>query len=179
MKANDTVKIFILYLMQNVGHPLDFVSVNDMVQSTDYVKGFDCREAFTELVDSDLLIDTGDRNEYGEPLYLVTEKGACVCEELCRSRIPSVLDDAIATALRFLDFQKRGIKLFSRIEEVEGGRFRFVCGMTEHGTVILESTILVDTRIRAEQMEKNFRDRPEAVYRGTMALLSGNVNYLL
>ena len=70
-------------------------------------------------------------------------------------------------------------KLFSRIEDTEDNRFWFVCGMTERGVVIMEDRILVDTRARAIQMEQNFRKRPEAIYRGTLALLAGNMNFLL
>ena len=71
------------------------------------------------------------------------------------------------------------MKTFSRIEEMGDGRFCFVCGMTEHGVVIMEDKIVVDSRVRAMQMEENFNKRPEAIYRGTTALLSGNVNFLL
>ena len=31
------IKIFVLYLMQNVGYPMDFVTVNDIIMQTDYV----------------------------------------------------------------------------------------------------------------------------------------------
>ena len=43
----------------------------------------------------------------------------------------------------------------------------------------MEDKILVDSIARARQMEENFNKRPEAIYRGTFALLAGNVNYLL
>ena len=178
MKSSETVKIFVLYLMQNVGYPLDYITVNDMIRQTDYVIYLDFAEAFADLLDSGMLRAEGE-NEHGEPLYVVTEKGKCVCDELGTSRTPIVLENALAAALRFLDFQKRDVKIHSRIEDTEDGRFWFVCGMTEKGVLIMEDRILVDSRARALQMEQNFRKRPEAIYRGTLALLSGNVNYLL
>ena len=178
MKSSETVKIFVLYLMQNVGYPLDYITISDMILQTDYVIYLDFAEAFADLQDSDMIRAEG-QNERGEPLYIVTDKGRCVCEELGKSRTPIVLENALATALRFLDFQKRDVTIFSRIEDTEDGRFWFVCGMLEKGVLIMEDRILVDTRARAIQMEQNFRKRPEAIYRGTMALLAGNVNYLL
>ncbi len=178
MKSSETVRIFVLYLMQNVGYPLDYISISDMILQTDYVIYLDFAEAFAELVDSDMVREEG-KNERGEPLYIVTEKGRCVCEELGKSRTPIVLENALAAALRFLDFQKRDITLHSHIEDTEDGRFWFVCGVTEKGVLLVENRILVDSRARAIQMEQNFRKRPEAIYRGTVALLSGNVNYLL
>lgn len=178
MRSSETVRIFVLYLMQNVGYPLDFVSINDMIQQTDYVIYLDFAQAFADLCDTDMVREEG-KNERGEPLYVVTEKGRCVCEELGRSHTPIVLENALAAALRFLDFQKRDIKIHSRIEDTDDGRFWFVCGVTEKGVLIMEDRVLVDTRARAIHMEQNFRKRPEAIYRGTVALLSGNVNYLL
>lgn len=178
MKSSETVRIFVLYLMQNVGYPLDYITISDMILQTDYVIYLDFAEAFGELLDLDMVREEG-KNERGEPLYIVTEKGRCVCEELGKSHTPLVLDNALAAALRFLDFQKRDIKLHSSIEDTGDGRFWFICGITEKGVLIMEDRILVDTRARAIQMEQNFRKRPEAIYRGTTALLAGNVNYLL
>ena len=178
MKSSETVKLFVLYLMQNVGYPLDYITVNDMILQTDYVIYLDFAEAFHELLDADMIRAEG-KNEHNEDLFIVTDKGRLVCEEYGKSRTPIVLENALAAALRFLDFQKRGVKIYSSIEDTDDGRFWFVCGMIEKGVVIMENRALVDTRARAIQMEQNFRKRPEAIYRGTVALLSGNVNFLL
>ena len=43
------VKIFVLYLMQNVGYPLDFLTINDMIMQTDYVAYLDFAETFSKL----------------------------------------------------------------------------------------------------------------------------------
>ena len=138
----------------------------------------DFAEAFADLQDSGMGAEAG-KNEHGEPMYAVTEKGRCVCQELGKSRTPIVLEHALAAALRFLDFRKRGVSIKSRIEEAGDGRFWFICTMWEKGVVIMEDKILVDSIARARQMEENFSKRPEAIYRGTFALLAGNVNYLL
>jgi hypothetical protein len=36
----------------------------------------------------------------------------------------------------------------------------------------------VDNRRQLERIQKNFSDKPEIIYRGIIALLSGDVNYL-
>ena len=178
MKSSETVKLFVLYLMQNVGYPLDYITISDMILQTDYVIYLDFAEAFADLVDSDMVRAEG-KNKHNEDLFIVTDKGRIVCEEYGKSRTPIVLENALAAALRFLDFQKRDVKIYSSIEDTDDGRFWFVCGMIEKGVVIMENRALVDTRARAIQMEQNFRKRPEAIYCGTIALLSGNVNFLL
>ena len=43
------VKIFVLYLMQNINYPLDFVTVNEIVMQTDYVMYLDFAESLLHL----------------------------------------------------------------------------------------------------------------------------------
>ena len=49
------VKIFVLYLMQNINYPMDFVTLNDIVMQNDYVMYLDFAEAFHEMVDMHLI----------------------------------------------------------------------------------------------------------------------------
>ena len=69
------ITIFVLYLMQNVGYPLDFVTLNDIIMQTDYVAYLDFAETFSRLEESELIVRSGN-NEKGEPTYAVIEKGA-------------------------------------------------------------------------------------------------------
>ena len=50
------------------------------------------------------------------------------------------------------------------IREKGGGDFRI--------------SVDAETERLAEQMMMNFRRRPDVIYRGTLALLSGDVNYI-
>lgn len=169
------VKIFVLYLMENINYPLDFVTLNDIVMQTDYVMYLDFAEAFGEMLDSGLVEKlTVD----GEELYLVTERGRCVARELKSDLLPSILDRALSAALRYLNFKKRGITAKCSVEQTEDGRFRVRCCFVEQKTEIFSQTVVVDTLNRAERMKQNFDERPEAVYRGVLALMAGNVNYL-
>lgn len=169
------VKIFVLYLMENINYPLDFVTLNDIVMQTDYVMYLDFAEAFHEMLDGDLL----EQLEVdGEELYMVTEKGRCVARELKSDLLPSVLDRSLSAALRYLNFKKRGIVARCTVEPTEDGRFRVRCSFTEHKVCIFSQELVVDSENRAERMQKNFYERPEAIYRGVLALMAGNVNYL-
>lgn len=169
------VKIFVLYLMENINYPLDFVTLNDIVMQTDYVMYLDFAEAFGEMLDGGLVERlTVD----GEELYVATERGRCVARELKSDLLPSILDRALSAALRYLNFKKRGIVATCSVEKTEDGRFAVVCRFIERKNEIFSQRIVVDTLNRAERMKKNFDERPEAIYRGTLALMSGNVNYL-
>ena len=178
------VKIFVLYLMENIDYPLDFTTLNDIVMQTDYVMYLDFAEGFHEMLDAGLILEY---EEKGEKLYYVSDKGRCVAEELHSDILSSILDKSLACALRYLDFKRRGIEAHCSSQKRPDGRYDVTCTFTEQkptlngGTkreVIFTTTIAVDSNNRAERMKENFRDRPEVIYRGVIALLSGNVNFL-
>ena len=171
------VTVFVLYLMQNVGYPLDFVTVNDIVMQTDYVAYLDFAESFSRMEDGGLVEKVGVTDK-GEPTYLVTDKGRTVVESLQSEILPSILEESLTCALRYLDFKRRGVKTSCRSTPNPFGGFDFTCSVTEGETVLLSITLWADTRERAERMEAQFRTHPENTYRATLALMTGNVNYL-
>ena len=171
------VKIFVLYLMQNINYPLDYVTINDIVMQNDYVMYLDFAESFHEMLDAELIEDCG-KNESGDSMYVVTEKGRIVATQLHSEILTSLLDKSLECALRYLDFKKRGIKISSRVEKREDGRYEVICIVKEKNDIIMQNSVVVDTANRAQRMEDNFRDHPEVVYKGVMALLSGNINFI-
>ena len=169
------VKIFVLYLLENINYPLDFVTINDIVMQTDYVMYLDFAEGFNEMVDGGLIDKV---SVDGEELYIVTEKGKHVARELNGDILSTILDQSLARALRYLNFKKRGITPKCEIAPIDDGRYSVKCSFTEKGVNIFSQSIVVDTLDRAQRMKNNFYERPEAIYRGVLALLAGNVNYL-
>ena len=169
------VKIFVLYLLENINYPLDFITINDIVMQTDYVMYLDFAEGFNEMLDGGLITDM---EIDGETLYAVTEKGKCVARELNGDILSTILDQSLARALRYLDFKKRGITPKCEITKLDDGRYNITCFFVENRVEIFRQTLVVDTLDRAQRMKANFYERPEAIYRGVLALMAGNVNYL-
>ena len=54
--GKNNVKIFVLYLMENINYPIDFCTINDVVMQTDYVMYLDFAECFYEMVDAGLIL---------------------------------------------------------------------------------------------------------------------------
>ena len=170
------VKIFVLYLLENINYPLDFVTINDIVMQTDYVMYLDFAEAFNEMIDSRLIEEV--KQEEKDTVYAITDKGRLVARELKSDILTSLLDKSLSSALRYLDFKKRGICTKCVVEPTEDGRYRIVCIITENKVEIFSQTLVVDTKDRADRMKNNFDERPEVIYKGVLALMAGNVNYL-
>lgn len=171
------VKIFVLYLMENINYPLDFITLNDIVMQTDYIMYLDFAESFGEMLD-DGLVECLGQDEHGGDIYMVTERGRIVAAELKSDLLDSILDQSLACALRYLNFKKRGIEARCTVAPLEDGTYKVSCTFTEKGKEIFRSDLTVDSLSRAERMKANFRERPEAIFRGVNALLAGNVNYL-
>lgn len=172
-----SVKIFVLYLMENINYPLDFYTINDIVMQTDFVMYLDFAESFNEMLDADLIASIKeDEDEY----FYVTDKGRIVAQELKSDVLSSILDQSLAAAFRYLDFSRRGITVSCEvIPRKDGtGKCDVKCAMMEKKKVIFEATLTVDSENRAKRMKENFDSRPEVIYRGFNALMAGQVNYL-
>ena len=172
-----TVKIFVLYLMKNVGRALDYVTLNDIVMQTDYVMFLDFAEAFNQMLDAGLIVEAGKAAD-GDTLYEISPKGVCVAENLSSDILSSILDKSLAAALRYLDFKQRGITAKCSWDKAAEGVYVIRCTLTEKDAVIFSTELTVDSADRARRMADNFRDRPEVIYRGLHALLAGNMNFL-
>lgn len=171
------VKIFVLYLMQNINYPLDYITLNDIVMQNDYVLYLDFAESFHEMLDAGL-VEEFCKSDDGDPMYMVTDKGRIVATELHSELLTSILDKSLECALRYLDFKKRGITSSCRVEKRNDGMFDLICELKEKKEVIMRNVVVVDTLNRAERMADNFNDHPEIVYKGLLALLSGNINFI-
>ena len=176
-KKLDNVKVFVLYLMRNINYPMTFVTVNDIVMQTDYILYIDLAEAFQELLANDLVREDG-KDDLGDTLYSVTRRGAIVAEELSRDMLPDVLDQALAAALRYLDLKRRGVVADSTYERLADGTFNVRLILKEGGKILLDTTINVESEHRSRTIRQTFRERPDVILRGTLALLSGNVDFL-
>ncbi len=173
----NNVKIFVLYLMRNINYSLDFVTINEIVMQTDYIMYLDFAVAFHEMLDGGLIQEDG-MNENGDPLYAVTSRGAMVAEQLRSDLLPSILDRSLACALRYLDFKRRGITVDCSSERLGDQTFQVSFVVREKDKILMQTSVNVDSEYRSRQMRENFRERPDVIYRGIIALLTGNVNYL-
>ncbi|MBQ9121681.1 MAG: DUF4364 family protein [Clostridia bacterium] len=170
------VKIFILYLMKNVGMELDFNNVNDIITQDKVVSYVDFAICFAELVDAGHVI--AEKNENGVEMYHVSATGAQVADELSSSLLANIRDISLQNAKRHLSFQRIGASVDCHSEALPGGKYRIVFEIREKGGGDFRISVDTDSEHRMNQMMHNFKRRPDVVYRGTLALLSGDVNYI-
>lgn len=175
VKPND-IKVFILYLMDKIGYPLDFNTVAEIIIEDDIVNYFDFAQCFGELEDAGHIeIVTTPEDRKGQPLYAVTHTGKTVADGLNSVISRSVKDRGYRSALRHFSLAKRGAVLDQSVQ-LDG------TGVLFHGTVRDKKGLQLDLSIRTEneyqlrQMQRVFNDRPEVVLRGIIAVMTGDLD---
>ena len=62
---------------------------------------------------------------------------------------------------------------------LKNGRFEADCVISEKDEEIMHVTLTLESANQLEKIRHNFYDKPEVVYRGILAVLTGEVNYLI
>ncbi len=177
LKEKNDIKIFILYLMRNIGYPLDFSNITDIVLQDEIVKYFDFAECFAELLETGNIAEIKDEN--GETLYNVTEQGKHVADNLQSDIFMMIRERSLKSALRLLSFKKRGSFIKCQVTALDDGSYSLCCRIVENKEEVMNITLKVDNKKQLDKMTHNFQERPEAVYKGLMTLLTGEINYLI
>ncbi len=173
--TND-IKIFVLYLMKNVNRPLDFTTVSEISVQDGYVNYFDFASCFAELIDNGSISETVID---GEPIYEITERGLVVVNELQSNILNMIREKSLRSALRLLSFKERGSAVYCGFSQVGDDKFILECRITEKAELIMDVKLGVDSKQLLDVMMYNFDNKPEILYKGIIAILTGEVDYLL
>ena len=177
MVDKNEIKIFILYLMDRIGYALTCADVCSIMHQENVVSYFDCADCFAELIDSKH-VQFVDKDEAGENLYIVTGTGKQIATELSDTLSPGIKEASYRSAIRHLSFTKRKAAIDCNYAVQPNGKYYVHCEITEAGRKVLDINIEVDTKYEADTMINNFKRKPEIVFRGTLALVSGEKNYI-
>ena len=159
------VKVFILYLMNNVGEPLEFTTVNDIVVQDEFVNYFDFALCFSELLEAGQ-IDEIAIGEGEEPKYVISQNGKETLDSYESSLLPVIRDRALKSAFRLIAYTECG----------DG--YTLKCTIVDKTKTLFSVELYVAERAYAEKLKANFEDRAEIIYRGSLSLLSGDVNFI-
>ena len=91
---------------------------------------------------------------------------------------PWIKEVSYRSAIRNLSLVKRGAETKCGKTSIGNGKFSVHCQILERGRAIFDVTIDVDSEKEADKILFNFPRKPEIVFRGSLALLSGDRNYI-
>lgn len=169
------IKVFLLFLLANVGSPIDHSALIEIVyENTDEI-AIDYDECLNQLVDTEhLYFDEAE----GEKYYMITKKGMMVARELYDTLDEEFRERSIRSAAKHLSLSGSGRAVKSSIVETEDKRFKVV--MTASDTVgeTMRLEITVSSRTEAEKIKSNFDQKPDSIYRGVLYATSGRMEYI-
>lgn len=199
------VKVFILYLLEKVGYPLDYNDLATIIIRDGYVDYFDFVTYFHELLEDGHIKkisvpcdgakdkpseqkdengvmgpdNSSDNDAQAKDLYEVSETGRMIAKGLADDLlIAAVREKSYISAMRHLSLEKRGAVVDHRIEMVGDGTYIFHCSIKDCDGMAFDLALRADSYLQVSRMRMNFEDKPDVVYRGIIALVTGNVNYL-
>ncbi len=170
------IKIFILFLLDNIDYPLDDESISNIIVENGYVGSFDFAECFSELLELDHIVaDVVD----GKTYYMISETGRQVSAALQDHLLDSIRDVSSRSAARILSLQQRGAHLHVDITPRVDHKIFISCSVEEQAGTLFSFGITVATHSQADRISALFREKPEKMFRGLMAVATGEVDYLL
>ena len=102
-----------------------------------------------------------------------------MAENLESELLGFIKNKSLKSALRLISFKNGGNHIETSCKARPDGRFDFSCRIMQKNDKILEVNLVVENEKQLELMRYNFNDRPEVIYRGVMALLTGEIDFLL
>ncbi len=184
--APQQVKVFILYLLEKIGYPLDYNDLATIVIRDGYVDYFDFVTYFHELLEAGHIKRVSQVDGEGaeeipvdRDAYLVSDTGRMIAKSLADDLLlAAVREKSYISAMRHLSLEKRGAVVDHNIEQVGDGSYIFHCSIKDCEGLAFDLALRADSFTQVSRMRMNFEDKPDVVYRGIVALVTGNVNYL-
>ena len=165
------VKILICYLLEQLGQPMTFREMNDVLQQEGIVNYFEYAEAISELVASGHLI-TLDRAD-GEQQFTLSDLGVKTARTFEKSIPLSVREDTVRAAEHYLLKQRMEKENQVELCQTEDG-YSITLRITDIGSDLMDLTLFVPGEKEGAAIRERFLRDPSLIYRGVVALLTGD-----
>ncbi len=193
LHAPDQIKVFILYLLDKIGYPLEYTDIATIIIRDGLVDYFDFVEYFHQLLEAkhirrvpketeEINGKEAEAEKADEPtencMFEVTETGKMIAVGLSNDLLMvAVREKSYISAMRHLSLEKRKA-VVTQSSEQDGTGYIFHCSIKDMDGLALNLSVRADTFNQLSRMKQNFEERPDVIYRGIIALVTGNVNYL-
>ena len=170
------IKVFILFLLDELKYPLSQTMISDIVSENRIVGRFDFAECFSELVEKGHVIAYEDE---GETVYVVSPLGHMVASELQGTLHDSIRQRSRQSAMKHLSLHLRGAKLHTDIQKTKDGVYTVECRITDRTGELLYNRLTVSSEGEAKAIVKHFTEHPDEVCRGVLSVMTGKIAYYM
>lgn len=169
------IKVFLLFLLDNIGYPIEHRTVMNIVEENTGDISLDYEACLTELVDSGHLYfdDLGD-----EKYYMISDKGRLVASELYDNLDKELREKSLRSAIKHISLSKGGASVKAYITETENKRYKVTMEAHDDSGELMLTSLTVTSLSEAEKIKNNFLQKPDGVYRGVLFSATGRIEYL-
>lgn len=168
--SHDEIKMLVLHILSRIGKPMRFSQLHEALEEKDLVNYFE----LVRVVDG--LIKTGhivaEEGEAGER-YSITEIGLQAAEAFETTLPLAVREKAVEAADKLLRRQKREAEVSVQIRS-EGGGYRVELAIPEGEGSLVSFSLFAPTWEESERIRRRFLNDPMFIYKGVVALLTGD-----
>ncbi len=175
LRTMTDIKVFILFLLNNISYPIDRTSVIGMVSENTEELIIDYDECLMQLSDDGHLY-SDDYN--GEVYYMISDSGRMIATQLYDSLDKEFRERSLRYAAKYTSLSKTGGEISASIEQVEGGRYRVTMRASDSVGELMSASLTVNSLSEAERIKNNFELKPDAVYRGMLFSATGRLEFI-
>lgn len=165
------IRVLICYILKSVNNRIPKEILIESLQRDGLANYFEIGAALQHLVEKqNIVIEHHENEEYCK----ITEKGAIIANDLDFVLPVSVKDKAVKVAIRLLS--RRKTEKENKVEISTGSQgYNVTCSVGGGQDNLMSVSLNVPDRIQAESIKEQFLNDPEIVYRGVLALLTGDL----
>lgn len=166
------IKILVCYLLTNIGQHMTLPQINEALLKRGLVNYFELADAMSDLLESGHLTIRDVIND--NDLYEVTPLGIQTAKEFGNSLPLSIREKALRSATALLARQKNERENVVTIDKVQDG---YVVNMiiSDIGSDLMNLSLFMPTEVEAEVIKRRFNTDPLLVYKGILALMTGDM----
>ncbi len=175
LKTETDIKVFLLFLLDNIGYPLEYEVLMSIVEENTDEISLDYGECLTRLVESGhLILDDLDGDSY----FSISDKGHMIASELYDTLDKSFRERSLRAAIQYISLTDSGKSINSYITETESGRYKVTMEAADRFGEVMSVSVTVNSKQDAEMIKKNYDAKPDGVYRGVLFSVTGKLDYI-
>lgn len=173
LRTQSEIKLLVCYLIRTINAPLDRDIIYRSLQQDGLANYFEIGPAISDLVKNNCLTV---QQEGETECYMLTEEGQEASETLEHIVPLSVRKKAVKAAVRSLYRRRNEKETRFQTEKRENGVFLTCTVLEADGSEMMSIRVKVADTYQAEVIKEQFLNNPGLIYRGTLALLIGDVD---
>lgn len=166
--TQEEILILISYIMREAKQPVTFDQINEVLQRQSLVNYFEFANAAERL--TKLGHAVCGENEH----YTLTATGIELADTFERKLPPAVRERAQLALDDVFTLLRRQQENKVRVEKVGDG-YQITLTITDIGSDLLSLRLFLPTQKECEQVRRRFLNDPALLYKGTLALLTGDM----